>query len=153
MLPSPNHGSWVERCLSLTGSWEPMASSGQAVSRPLLSWACTLLSSLSLSEVRPSSLASESSIVWAPCSLIPSSWRRSVAETLPFLSLAFEIQCSYQKAPRRVSSHLYSLPASLNWRRKWQPSPVFLPGESQGWWSLVGCHLWGLTESNTTEVA
>ena len=31
----------------------------------------------------------------------------------------------------------------LHWRRKWQPSPVFLPGESQGWGSLVGCHLWG----------
>ena len=38
------------------------------------------------------------------------------------------------------------------WRRKWQPTPVFLPGESQRWGSLVGCHLWGLTESDTTEV-
>ena len=37
-------------------------------------------------------------------------------------------------------------------RRQWQPTPVFLPGESQGWWSLVGCHLWGHTESDTTEV-
>ena len=32
-----------------------------------------------------------------------------------------------------------------------QPTPVFLPGESQGWGSLVGCHLWGRTESDTTE--
>ena len=31
-----------------------------------------------------------------------------------------------------------------------QPTPVFLPGESQGWRSLVGCHLWGRTESDTT---
>ena len=38
------------------------------------------------------------------------------------------------------------------WRRKWQPTPVFLPGESQGRWSLVGCRLWGPTESDTTEV-
>ena len=38
-----------------------------------------------------------------------------------------------------------------HWRRKWQPTPVFLPGESQGWWSLVGCHLWGRTELDTTE--
>ena len=37
------------------------------------------------------------------------------------------------------------------WRRKWQPTPVFLPGESQGWESLVGCHLWGRTELDTTE--
>ena len=39
----------------------------------------------------------------------------------------------------------------LHWRRKWQPTPVFLPGESQGWGSLVGCCLWGRTESDTTE--
>ena len=39
----------------------------------------------------------------------------------------------------------------MHWRRKWQPTPVFLPGESQGRESLVGCHLWGHTESDTTE--
>ena len=32
------------------------------------------------------------------------------------------------------------------------PTPVFLPGESQGWGSLVGCRLWGQTQSDTTEV-
>ena len=36
----------------------------------------------------------------------------------------------------------------FNWRRKWQPTPVFLPGESQGQGSLVGCHLRGHTESD-----
>ena len=40
----------------------------------------------------------------------------------------------------------------MHWRRKWQPTPVFLPGESPGWGSLVGCHLWSRTESDTTEV-
>ena len=39
----------------------------------------------------------------------------------------------------------------VHWRRKWQPTPVFLPGESQGRGSLVGCRLWGRTESDTTE--
>ena len=39
----------------------------------------------------------------------------------------------------------------MHWRRKWQPTPVFLPGESQGRGSLVGCRLWGLTESDTTD--
>ena len=39
----------------------------------------------------------------------------------------------------------------MHWRRKWQPTPVFLPGESQGWERLVGCCLWGWTESDTTE--
>ena len=40
----------------------------------------------------------------------------------------------------------------MHWRRKWQPTPVFLPRESQGRGSLVGCRLWGHTESDTTEV-
>ena len=39
----------------------------------------------------------------------------------------------------------------MHWRRKWQPTPVFLHGESQGQGSLVGCCLWGRTESDTTE--
>ena len=44
-----------------------------------------------------------------------------------------------------------SLFTFMHWRRKWQPTPVFLPGESQGWGSLVGCRLWGRTASDTTE--
>ena len=45
-----------------------------------------------------------------------------------------------------------SLFTFMHWRRKWQPTPVFLPGESQGCGSLVGCCLWGRTESDMTEV-
>ena len=44
-----------------------------------------------------------------------------------------------------------SLFTFTHWRRKWQPTPVFLPGESQGPGSLVGCRLWDRTESDTTE--
>ena len=44
-----------------------------------------------------------------------------------------------------------SLFTFIHWRRKWQPTPVFLPGESQGRGSLMGCHLWGRTESDMTE--
>jgi len=40
----------------------------------------------------------------------------------------------------------------MHWRKKWQPTPAFLPGESQGWGSLVGCRLWGRTESDMTKV-
>ena len=40
---------------------------------------------------------------------------------------------------------------SMHWRRKWQPTLVFLPRECQGQGSLVGCRLWGRTESDTTE--
>ena len=39
-----------------------------------------------------------------------------------------------------------SLITFMHRRRKWQPTPVFLLGESQGWGSLVGCCLWGRTD-------
>ena len=51
------------------------------------------------------------------------------------------------KSQTRLSDFTFT-----HWRRKWQSTPVFLPGESQGWGSLVGCRLWGRTESDTTEV-
>ena len=40
----------------------------------------------------------------------------------------------------------------IPWRRAWQPTPVFLPGESHGQRSLVGYSPWGRKESDTTEV-
>ena len=52
------------------------------------------------------------------------------------------------KSRTRLSNFTFTF---THWRRKWQPTPVFLPGESQGRWSLVGCRLWGRTESDTTE--
>ena len=39
----------------------------------------------------------------------------------------------------------------MHWRRKWQHTPVFLPGESHGWRRLVGYSPWSLKESDTTE--
>jgi len=50
------------------------------------------------------------------------------------------------KSQTRLSNFTFT-----HWRRKWQPTPVFLPGESQGRGSLVGCCLWGRTESDMTE--
>ena len=44
-----------------------------------------------------------------------------------------------------------SLFTFMHWRRKWQSTPLFLPGESQGRGSLVGGHLWGCTELDRTE--
>ena len=41
----------------------------------------------------------------------------------------------------------------MHWRRKWQPTPVFLPGESQGRGSLIGCCLWGRTELDWSDLA
>ena len=53
------------------------------------------------------------------------------------------------KSRTRLTS--LSLFTFMHWRRQWQPTPVFLPGESQGRRSLVDCCLWGSTESDTAE--
>ena len=55
------------------------------------------------------------------------------------------------KSRTRLSDFTFTF-TFMHWRRKWQPTPVFLLGESQGQRSLVGCHLWGHTESDMTEV-
>ena len=39
----------------------------------------------------------------------------------------------------------------IPWRRKWQPTPVFLPGKFHGQRSLVGSSPWGCKESDMTE--
>ena len=39
----------------------------------------------------------------------------------------------------------------MPWRRKWQPTPVLLPGKSHGQRSLVDCSSWDRKESDTTE--
>ena len=50
----------------------------------------------------------------------------------------------------KISNQIFKCLISHFWRRQWQPTPVFLPGESQGWGSLVGCRLWyGVTQSRT----
>ena len=51
-----------------------------------------------------------------------------------------------------LSLCLFNLHAEYTWRRKWQPTPVLLSGESQGWGSLVGFHLWDRTESDMTDM-
>ena len=53
------------------------------------------------------------------------------------------------KSRTRLSNFSFTF---MHRRRKWQPNPMFLTGESQGQRSLVGCHLWGRTESGMTEV-
>ena len=70
------------------------------------------------------------------------------------------LQCSCLENPHRHRSLVGYIPwgrkeldttERLSWRRKWQPTPVFLPGESQGQGSLLACRLWSRTESDTTE--
>ena len=70
-------------------------------------------------------------------------------------TLAWKIPWTEEPGRHTDSDTTERLPFSLftfmHWR-KWQPTPVFLPGESQGRGSLVGCRLWGHTELDTTAV-
>ena len=58
--------------------------------------------------------------------------------------LSFQIKLT---PPSLTSQHF----ECIYWRRKWQPTPVFLPGKSHGWRSLVGYGPWGWKELDTTE--
>ena len=51
------------------------------------------------------------------------------------------IKISRREKTTEINDIFYHF-AILNWRRKWQPTPVFLPGESQGQRSLVGYSPW-----------
>ena len=96
----------------------------------------------------------------------------SVAQLI--CSMPFPISCNYPQKRTLMLPRVWKIPWAeepgrlqsrgslrvghdqvrlfMHWRRKWQPTPVFLPGESRGRGSLVGCRLWGHTESDTTEV-
>ena len=75
----------------------------------------------------------------------------TLARKLPWMEEPGRLQSMGSRRVRQDWVTSLSLFTFMHWRRKWQPTPVFLPGESQGRVSLVGCHLWGRTESDTTE--
>ena len=64
--------------------------------------------------------------------------------------ISFFLMAEYIRVGQDWATSL-SIFTFIHWRRKWQPTPVFLPGESQGLGNLVDCPLWGRTESDTTE--
>ena len=70
---------------------------------------------------------------------------------LPWTEEPGRLQSMGSRRVRHDWATSLSLFTFMHWRRKWQPTPVFLPGESQGRGNLVGCRLWGCTESDTTE--
>ena len=86
--------------------------------------------------------------------LIPLGIKRDTSVGLMTLSFTCQLSNSCLPVSVRVG-HDWATSLShftfMHWRRKWQPTPVFLPGESQGRQSLVGSCLWGRTESDTTE--
>ena len=76
----------------------------------------------------------------------------TLAWKIPWMEEPGRLQSMGSLRVRHNLATSLSLFTFMHWRRKWQPTPVFLPGESQGWGSLVGCHLWGGTESDMTDV-
>ena len=76
----------------------------------------------------------------------------TLAWKIPWMEEPGRLQSMGSLGVRHDWATSLSVFTSMHWRRKWQPTPVFLPGESQGWGSLVGFRLWGHTESDTTEV-
>ena len=60
---------------------------------------------------------------------------------IPWMEEPGRLQSMWSRRVRHDWATSLSLFTLMHWRRKWQPTPVFLPGDSQGWGSLVGCHL------------
>ena len=75
----------------------------------------------------------------------------TLAWKIPWMEEPGRLQSMGSLRVRRDWATSLSLFTFMHWRRKWQPTPVFLPGESQGRGNLVGCCLWGHTESDMTE--
>ena len=75
---------------------------------------------------------------------------RTLAWKIPWMEEPGRLQSMGSLSRTRQSDFTFAFHFH-HWRRKWQPTPVFLPGNSQGRESLVGCRPWGRTESNTTE--
>ena len=62
---------------------------------------------------------------------------------IPWMEEPGRLQSTGSRRVRHNWATALSLFTFMHWRRKWQPTPVFLPGESQGQGSVVGCRLWG----------
>ena len=71
----------------------------------------------------------------------------ALAWNIPWMEEPSRLQSMWSRRVGHDCATSLSLFSFMHWRRKWQPTPVFLPGESQERGSLVGCRLWGRTES------
>ena len=67
------------------------------------------------------------------------------------IALASLVAQPVKALPTMWETRVRSLGGEDPWRRKWQPTPVLLPGKSHGWRSLIGYRPWGRKESDTTE--
>ena len=75
----------------------------------------------------------------------------TLAWKIPWMEEPGGLQSMGSLRVRHDSATSHSLFTFMHWRRKWQPTPGFLPGESHGWWSMMGCRLCGHTELDMTE--
>ena len=64
-----------------------------------------------------------------------------------------ESACKFRRCRSHRSHRFDPWVGKFPWRRKWQPTPIFLPEKSHGQWSLVGYNPQGLKESDMTEHA
>ena len=67
----------------------------------------------------------------------------TLAWKIPWTEEPVGLQSMGSRRVRQDRSTSLSLFTVMYWRRKWQPTTEFLPGESQGRQNLVGCRLWG----------
>ena len=75
----------------------------------------------------------------------------TIARKIPWMAEPGRLQFMGSLTVGHDGATSLSLFTFMHWRRTWQPTPVFLPGESHGRRSLVDCSPWGRTESDTTE--
>ena len=74
---------------------------------------------------------------------------------LPFAARASQVVLEVKNTPASAGNKTLGFTSwvgKIPWRRGWQPSPIFLPGESHGQRSLVGYRPWGCRESEMTEM-
>ena len=76
----------------------------------------------------------------------------TLAWKIPWMEEPGRLQSMGSRRVRHYWATSLPLFTVMHWRRKWQPIPVLLPGESQVQGNLVWRHLVGRTESDTTEV-
>ena len=74
----------------------------------------------------------------------------TLAWKIPWMEKPGRLQSMGSRSWTQLSDFTFTF-TFMHWRRKWQPTPVFLSGESQGQGSLVGCCLWGHKELDTNE--
>ena len=146
------HGLQHTRLPSITNSW-----SFQWIFRTNLLYDCLLWSPCSPRNSQESSptphFKSINSLVFSFLSekaVPPHS--SSLVWKIPWMEEPGRLQSMGSLRDRHDWMTSLSLFTFMHWRRKWQPTPVFLPGEYQGWGSLVGCRLRGHTESDMSEV-